>query len=60
MTIKKAKQNNIEYVIKIINQNKKYQYINKINTKNNYKIIKFSNQNINNNNKSKQKISIYK
>jgi hypothetical protein len=45
MTIKKAKQNNIEYVIKIINQNKKYQYINKINTKNNYKIIKFSNQN---------------
>jgi hypothetical protein len=60
MTIKKAKQNNIEYVIKIINQNKKYQYINKINTKNNYKIIKFSNQNINKNNKSKQKISIYK
>ena len=31
MTIKKAKQNNIEYVIKIINQNKKYQYINKKN-----------------------------
>jgi hypothetical protein len=55
MTIKKAKQNNIEYVIKIINQNKKYQYINKINTKNNYKIIKFSKEKYIINKKEKNK-----